>query len=105
MFADETRLDGPINDIIAGPATLGDAKAAATVLLVEPDAESRVDGVRDLFEAVRPDTGFLAGASAFDGLLTARLVAPDAQGLRAGLMPLISARVVSTPVRIAASRA
>ena len=87
IFADETRLDGNVPPVLAGSATLSGMACFATLLLVAPDAEARLDAAREALERA-PDS-VLAGASAFDGFLTARLCAPDQQPLRAATLNLI----------------
>lgn len=87
IFADETRLSGNIPEVLAGTATLGGMACFATLLMVAPDAEARLDAARSALEDA-PE-GVLAGASAYDGLLTARLCAPDQRPLRAATLNLI----------------
>jgi len=86
IFADETRLDGDIGAIISRPALLGGAKAMATVLLAEPDADRFIDPARKLLDAF-PITG---GVSFVNGALLSRLAAADSMQLRAGLIPLLT---------------
>lgn len=87
IFADETRLDGNVPEVLAGTSTLSGMACFATLLMVAPDAEAKLDAAR----AALDDTPecVLAGASAFDGFLTARLCAPDQQPLRAAALNLI----------------
>ncbi len=85
VFADALRLDGDVKDILAGSATGGGARAIATVLLVDGSAEERIDGVRDVLASASGE----AGASAFDGLLVARLASPDPTALRSDLVRLL----------------
>lgn len=84
LFADDLRLEGPVADIVARRAVLAGAGAFATLLLVSPDAGAALDPVR----AAVGDAG---GASAFDGRLVVRLVAPDGLALRQVLLPTIAA--------------
>jgi urease accessory protein len=83
VFADNLKLD----DI---PAThprlglLGGACAFASILLVAEDAESRLDAVRAV---LGPDSG----ASAVDGKLFCRILAPDGMALRRVLTPAMAA--------------
>jgi urease accessory protein len=79
VFADDLKLDGDIPHLVRQPALLDGAGAFATLLLADPDAESRID-------AVRGAIGELGGASAFDGKLLARLTAPDGLRLRRTLI-------------------
>jgi urease accessory protein len=82
ILADNLRLDDP-NSIAGRPALLQDAKAFASVLLVSDDAEARLD-------AVRQALGPAGGASAFDGRLFCRILAPDGLSLRRSLVAVIS---------------
>jgi urease accessory protein len=85
VYADRTRLAGPVAGIAAGPATLGGARAWASVVYVAPDAEDRLDEARDHLR------GAEAGASAFDGLISARIVSPDGYDLRRRLVKFLRA--------------
>lgn len=89
VYADEARIDGDMAKILSGVSTLGGRAAFASVLLVAPDAEAKLETARATLDSV-PD-GVLAGVSAFDGLLTARLAAADARPLRAAILDLLSA--------------
>jgi urease accessory protein len=85
VFADTLRLDGDTVAIMAGGATGNGARALATVLLVAPDAEARIDMARGALVGSAGE----AGVSAWNGMLVARLIAPGGQALRADLMRLI----------------
>lgn len=87
VFADGLRLDGPVAAMLARPAALAGGCAAATVLYVAPDAEARLDTAR----AALADAPAEVGASAWNGILVARLAAADGAGLRTALVPLIAA--------------
>jgi urease accessory protein len=80
IFADDLAFDG---EPPSSKATLGQARAFATVVLVSPAAE-------DLIEKVRNKIGEAGGASAWSGKLVARLVARDAFELRKSLIPALS---------------
>ncbi len=67
-----------------GPAMLAGCRAFATLVLVAPDAADRLGRARDAL-------GADGAASAFDGKLVARLMAPDGWELRQALMRLIRA--------------
>jgi len=85
VFADTFRLEGAARAILAGAATGGGARAFATVVFVDPRAETRLDEVRDLLA-----TGTSAGgASAFEGLLVARLAHGEPARLKAELSRLL----------------
>lgn len=85
VFADTLRLDGDAATIMAGRATGGGAIAMATLVLVAPDAEAKIDTAR---AAVAGCAGE-GGVSAWNGMLVARLVAASGQTLRADLVRLI----------------
>lgn len=86
VFADSVRLDGDMQAALARTAIGAGARAAATVIHVAHDAEERRDAVR---EAVVPRAARCA-VSAWNGLLTARLLAPDGDTLRADLIRVVS---------------
>ncbi|NLH81212.1 MAG: urease accessory protein, partial [Phyllobacteriaceae bacterium] len=85
VFADTFRVEGAAREILSGRATGAGARAFATVLLVDPAAEARIDEVR----AVLADGASTGGASAFDGLLVVRLADADASRLRVDLARLL----------------
>lgn len=79
VFADDVRFDG------APPrtaATLGEAGAMATLLLVADDAETHLDSLREVF-------GADGAVSAWNGKLLARLRAADGFALRQLLAPAL----------------
>jgi urease accessory protein len=82
----EERL-GSVETILKGTATGSGATALATILLVAPDAESKLDAMRDLLERVSSE----AGASAWNGMLVARLISPSARDLRRDLVTVLEA--------------
>ena len=84
VYADALRLDGDIEAIVQNPASLTGAIACASLLYVAPDAEDRVDTVR----AALGDEG---GVSAWNRLLTARIVTKDGATLRAALIRIVAA--------------
>jgi urease accessory protein len=71
-------MDGAIDAALCRPAVANGARAIATVLFVAPDAEGRLDDVRAVLPA-----GAEAGASAWNGMLLTRILAPDSASLRA----------------------
>lgn len=87
VFAEGLRLEGALAERLAGPAILGGACALATLLYVAPDAEDRVESLRAALEDQETD----AGASAWNGLLVSRIVAPDGQHLRRRLVAALQA--------------
>ncbi len=80
VHADDIAFDGPPP---ATAATLGEARAFATVVLVGDDAENLLDKTRTAIG----DTG---GASAWSGKLVARLAARDGFELRKSLIPALT---------------
>jgi urease accessory protein len=87
IFADGLRFDGDTTRILAGGATGNGATALATLVLVAPDAEARLPAARAALERASAE----AGASAWNGMLVARLIASAGAALRADLMRLIEA--------------
>lgn len=80
VLHDAIRLDGAVQDALGRPATGGGARAVATIVHAGPDAGARLDALRAALD------GHEAGASAWDGLLLARVVAPNGIGLRAAVV-------------------
>jgi urease accessory protein len=85
VFADGFRFNGDATAVMAGAATGGGATAFATVILLAPDAPARLEAAR----AALNDSAGEAGASAWNGMLVARLLAPTSQALRGDLIRLI----------------
>ncbi|ADZ68546.1 urease accessory protein UreD [Polymorphum gilvum] len=81
VFADDIRLDGDPTTLLSGPATAAGARAFATVLDCAPDAPERLALARDAL----PRFSGRAAASAWNGVLLARFVGPDARDLRSAL--------------------
>ncbi len=90
VLHDAIRLDGPVQSVLDRRATGGGARAVATILHAAPGAAGHLDGLRAAL------AGWDAGASAWDGLLVARIVAQDGACLRravvAGLKELRGGR-------------
>lgn len=95
VFADTLRVGGlgspdrfgNVEALFTGAATGSGATALATVLLVSPTAEDRLEPLRAHLEAVSSE----AGASSWNGLLVARLIAPSARNLRRDLVTVLEA--------------
>ncbi len=79
VLHDTARLDGAVETVLGRAATMGGARALATVVHVAPDAEVRLDGVRAALRSIPAEFG----ASAWDGMLVARILAADGAALRA----------------------
>lgn len=85
-YAEDMRLEGAISALLDRPAIGGGARAAATVLLMSPSAEARLENAR----AALNDTAIACGASAWDGKLVVRMLAPDPEPLRRSLSALMT---------------
>jgi urease accessory protein len=93
VFADAFRADGPVADILDRGATLDGARALCLLLYVAPDAPARLEEVRETLSGAQ----VAAGASAWNGLLAVRAVAPEGRSLHKALEPLI-ARLSGRPL-------
>ena len=76
LLHDAVRLAGDITALLARPGVAAGAGAVATIVYVAPNAEAHLPSVRDVLD------GTDSGASAWDGMLLARLLARDGAGLR-----------------------
>ena len=88
VFADETRLDHA-GAALERRAVGAGARALATIVAAAPNIEARLPDLRAALEA--ESSGVEAGASAFDGLVVARLVSASPSRLRAALIASIVA--------------
>jgi urease accessory protein len=93
VFADALALDGAIDAVLARPAVAAGASAIGTLLLAAGDAEPRLAAVRTALERAEVE----GGASAFDGLLVARLLAGDGFELRRAVLAVLAALDVRPP--------
>lgn len=80
-FVEAVAIEGDIHAQLQEGAVGAGARAAATVLYVAPDADSRRDAVR----AVLADPAGRAAVSAWNDILVARFLAPSAAVLRKDL--------------------
>ncbi len=80
LLHDAIRLDGPVQSLLDHRATGGAARGVATLIHAAPDAETKLDPLRQAL------AGHDAGASAWNGMLIARIVAPDGACLRAAVV-------------------
>lgn len=85
VLAEALRLDGAVADLLDRPAIAAGAGALATLVVAAPDAEARLDAAREILAEAPCE----AGLSAWNGILVARFLAPDAARLRAAAVPLI----------------
>ena len=88
VFADETRLEHA-GAALEHKAVGAGARAVAMIVAGAPNIEARLPDLRAALEA--EGGGVEAGASAFDGLIVARLVSPSPPRLRAALIASIVA--------------
>jgi urease accessory protein len=94
VFADALRLEGDLEARLGRAATLGGARALATVLLVGPGAEAMLPPLRALLPPA-------SGASLVrEGVLVARLLAQDGFALRRALLPIITCLAGAPPPRV-----
>ncbi len=91
VYADYLNLHGDRG--LDGTATLAGKRAFATFLVVAAGAEKRADAVRAALDGC-PAT---AGASAWDGMLAARIVADDGAALRKSIITLCDAAAIRLP--------
>ncbi len=82
LLHDTIRLDGEVDAVLRRRAVANGARAVATVVHVAPDAEAHLGNVR----AVLPPEG---GASAWNGLLLARILAATGGTLRRALIAVL----------------
>jgi urease accessory protein len=76
LLHDAVRIDGDIHAVLQHDATAAGARVAATVVYVAPDTSERLDAVRAALAAAQ------AGASAWNGILVARILGPDSAAVR-----------------------
>jgi len=96
IFADKSRLDGDVGGLLARSAVAAGARAIALVHYVAPDAEARLQPVREMLRCARS----AAGASAWDGMLTVRLLAHAGEDLRADVACLVEHLTGRTAPRV-----
>ena len=88
ILHDAIRMHGEVEARMRRPATAGGARAVATLMHVARDAEAKLEGLRAALDGHGAETG----ASAWDGMLIARMVAKGSAELRravvAGLQAL-----------------
>jgi urease accessory protein len=88
VFADETRLEHA-GATLERKAIGAGARALSTIVASAPDVEARLPYLRAALEVTGP--GVESGASAFDGLIVARLLAASFDQLRIALLAAIVA--------------
>ncbi len=87
VYADTLRLNGAIQRNYRAPWALGRFRASAHLLCVAPDAESRLDFMRGILNDIRG----VGAASAWNGLLSTRVMAEDGYTLGADLQHILRA--------------
>jgi urease accessory protein len=97
IWADGLRLVGPAAEIAGQAACLGGGIATATLVHAAPAAQARLDDLRGL---IAGHEGVEAGASAFEGLVVARLVARDGFALRRALVAALTGLRGAQPPRV-----
>ena len=93
IFADALALDGDMKVTLNRVAAMNGMIAMATMVCVSNDATSRLDAVREALTG----EGIEAGASAFDGMLVARILAEDSIALRASVLSALEAAGTPPP--------
>jgi len=88
VYADTLRLDGSIADLLQKPVVGKGARAFATLIHAAPDAEARLEAVREHLPSIE---GCDAAASAWNGLLAVRFCAMKIEALRAAAIPFLLA--------------
>jgi urease accessory protein len=78
IYADVLNLHGDVGELLARAPTLQGQLAFANLLHIGPRAESELQNVR----AALADTACISGASAWNGMLSVRLVARNSAALR-----------------------
>lgn len=84
LLHDAVRLDGPVAETLAGPATGGGARVVCTLVYVAADAAARLDSVRAALAGVD------AGASAWNGMLVARMLGGNSASVRAAVVSALA---------------
>lgn len=78
IYADELKLAGNLTDVLGRSASAAGGRAVGFLLYVGDDASDRLDGVRTALGTAKTDWG----ASAWNGMLVARFLAPDPAEVR-----------------------
>ncbi len=78
IYADALQLRGELEDIFASKCTFRGQRALASLLYVAPDAQNRLDQARRILDGISIE----AAASAWNGILLVRFLAPEGQELR-----------------------
>jgi urease accessory protein len=92
IFAEATRLDGNITELLARPAVADSTRGIALLLCVAPNIEERRDSVRAALE----HCDALTGVSAWNGLLVMRALATRLDTLQSALRRAVEALQIAT---------
>jgi urease accessory protein len=84
-------LSGEIGATIAKQAVLNGNRAMATLRYIAPDAEQRLDHMRAVLGAPDATAGAVTAASAWNGMMVARFVAPDGYALNCEIARVLNA--------------
>ncbi|ACB96867.1 urease accessory protein UreD [Beijerinckia indica] len=84
VFAEESRIEGPLNRTFDQPSLGHGRRAMAFLLAVAPDAEARLESLRARLAPFEPACPH--GVSAWNGMLVARLMAASPEVLRCALL-------------------
>ena len=88
VYAEGLRLEGGMASALERRACGGGAVASASLVLLAPDAEARVEALRGHMEGLDA-RGVEAGVSGFDGMMSLRLLASDPFALRTALVGIL----------------
>lgn len=86
VLAEDLAMSGRPADLLDRPALGGGARASATIVLVSPDAEQKIDAVRLGLDSA----DVTAGASAWNGLMVVRAASPSPERLRAAIVAVLA---------------
>lgn len=90
LLHDAVRLNGEISATLQRPTIANGARAVATLVHVAPDAEAALAPLRDALPQ--------GGASAWDGMLVARILAPDGATLRQSVIAALQVLRADRPL-------
>ena len=85
LFAEEMRIDGDMTGMLDRPALGNGARASALFVHIAPDAEARLEPVRQSLSEAPCEWG----ASAFNGMLVLRLLSPSPEKMRSAIVRLL----------------
>jgi urease accessory protein len=86
VFADELSFDGAIESVLNRPACAGGGRSCATLLHMAPNAEERLEPLREALVEAPCEWG----ASAWNGLLLVRMVSPSPEHVRAAMVTALA---------------